>query len=315
MAPKKATAAAILETPSNTAVEKSHSDTVVDRRIDIFIVWDITAGSPQGDPAQLNNRPREDIDTGNGMFTDAGWKRHIRDYIMMAYEGKEGLDIHIRQKAILSEGVLDAQTKLGIKPADAQKDANQTRVRDAMCKSYFDVRAFGEVVAHSTATNSGKITGPVQFTHFWSQDPLDTMEIKGTRVAVANQERSDSMAGFNQDFSIKYVVPYALFHGNGFVSPFWAKKTGFTWGDYEVLIEAMKNLFENRRTSSSGLRTTRKIIAFEHSTHLGCAPAADLFDLVKIVKKNPDKPARAYSDYEITIDEANLPAGVTVKVY
>ena len=33
----------------------------------------------------------------------------------------------------------------------------------------------------------------------------------------------------------------------------------------------------------------------------------------KISKNNPEKPARAYSDYSVTIDESKIPAGVTMQ--
>ncbi len=287
---------------------------LVDKRIDMWIGWDIVGGSPQGDPAQINNRPREDADTGLGLFTDAGYKRGIRDYILMAYPGVPGYDIHVRHKAILEDDLLQAQASLGI-TKDATSEENQGRVRQRMCEERYDVRAFGGVLAHSKKSNAGKITGPVQFTPFWSIDPLDPIEVKGTRVAVANKERSDSMDGFNQDLSVKYVVPYALFKGFGFVSPFWAKKCGFTWKDFDVLIEAMKGMHQIRHTSSSGMRTSRRIVAFIHDTHLGSAPAADLFDLVSVVRNDPDKPVRNFSDYTITVDHTKLPSGVTVKEF
>ena len=57
----------------------------------------------------------------------------------------------------------------------------------------------------------------------------------------------------------------------------------------------------------------RELIVFKHDSELGCAPAWKLFDTVKIERVNKDAltPARAYSDYQVTVDEAALPAGVT----
>jgi CRISPR-associated protein Csd2 len=45
---------------------------------------------------------------------------------------------------------------------------------------------------------------------------------------------------------------------------------------------------------------------------LGNAPANKLFDLVKVEKKCEDAP-RKFTDYEVTIDKSNLPAGVTIE--
>ena len=40
------------------------------------------------------------------------------------------------------------------------------------------------------------------------------------------------------------------------------------------------------------------------------APAHKLFDLVSVERKDKTKPARSFSDYEIVVDKANVPAGV-----
>ena len=45
---------------------------------------------------------------------------------------------------------------------------------------------------------------------------------------------------------------------------------------------------------------------------LGNAPANKLFDLVKVQKKCDGAP-RKFDDYEVVIDKANLPSGVTIE--
>ncbi len=48
---------------------------------------------------------------------------------------------------------------------------------------------------------------------------------------------------------------------------------------------------------------------------LGNAPAHKLFDLVKVNRATDiAKPARAFSDYDVKIDEDNVPQGVTLEV-
>lgn len=50
---------------------------------------------------------------------------------------------------------------------------------------------------------------------------------------------------------------------------------------------------------------------FRHDSELGNAPAYKLFDLVK-AQRNPEVVApRAYTDYQISVDEEQMPAGVT----
>ena len=56
--------------------------------------------------------------------------------------------------------------------------------------------------------------------------------------------------------------------------------------------------------------SSRKLIVFEHETALGNAPAHKLFDLVKVSSKDPERPTRSYNDYDVSIDDSALPAGV-----
>ena len=54
----------------------------------------------------------------------------------------------------------------------------------------------------------------------------------------------------------------------------------------------------------------RKLYVFKHDNELGCCPSHVLFDKINVSAKDSSKPARAFSDYEIIVDE-NMPEGVT----
>ena len=72
-------------------------------------------------------------------------------------------------------------------------------------------------------------------------------------------------------------------------------------------------MFECDRAAARGNMAVRELIVFKHDSELGEAPAYRLFDTIKITRNNQEAPARAYSDYTITIDEDKIPAGVTMK--
>ena len=55
----------------------------------------------------------------------------------------------------------------------------------------------------------------------------------------------------------------------------------------------------------------RALYIFKHESLLGNAPSHVLFDKIQVQKKDPGSPARAFSGYEITIDET-MPEGVTL---
>ena len=110
----------------------------------------------------------------------------------------------------------------------------------------------------------------------------------------------------------KYIVPYALYRCEGYVSANLARKTtGFSEDDLELLWQAILNMFENDRSAARGKMAVRDLIIFKHDSELGNAPAHKLFELVDVRRNEDVDTPRSYRDYTVTVDEANLPAGVT----
>jgi CRISPR-associated protein Csd2 len=73
-------------------------------------------------------------------------------------------------------------------------------------------------------------------------------------------------------------------------------------------------MFENDRSAARGKMATRKLILFKHESELGNAPAHLLFEKVSSKRKDENAPARRYSDYEITVNKDEVPAGVTCEI-
>jgi CRISPR-associated protein Csd2 len=111
----------------------------------------------------------------------------------------------------------------------------------------------------------------------------------------------------------KHVVPYALYRQEGYISANLAQKiTGFSEEDLELLWTAIVNMFEFDHSAARGKMALRELIIFKHDTELGNAPSYKLFDTINVERKDKAKPARAYSDYVLTVNEAGVPAGVTI---
>jgi len=109
-------------------------------------------------------------------------------------------------------------------------------------------------------------------------------------------------------------VPYGLYRAEGFVSANLARKTtGFSEVDLELLWQAILNMFEHDRSAARGKMTVRELIVFKHESELGNAPAHKLFETVTVTRKEGADPPRAFSDYDVTVDEAALPDGITCK--
>ena len=81
----------------------------------------------------------------------------------------------------------------------------------------------------------------------------------------------------------------------------------------ELLWQAIANMFELDHSAARGKMAVRELIVFKHESEFGCAPAHKLFDLVKVERKDMDStiPARAYSDYIVSVDTDSLPSGVS----
>ena len=114
----------------------------------------------------------------------------------------------------------------------------------------------------------------------------------------------------------KQYIPYGLYCFHGFVSAPLAERTGFCQEDLDLLWEALMNMFEHDRSASRGMMASRKLFVFKHDSKLGNAPAEKLFDLVTVKRLIPDEQeARSFQDYEIVLDDAHVPAGVSAETY
>jgi CRISPR-associated protein Csd2 len=151
----------------------------------------------------------------------------------------------------------------------------------------------------------------VQLTFARSIDPIAAAEVTITRVAKTTEERAGKEG--TTEIGRKNAIPYGLYRAHGFVSPSFAKMTGFSDDDLHLFWQALLRMFEDDRSASRGLMATRRLIVFKHDSPLGNAPAHELFDRVDVTRSDPaaQRPARKYSDYTVSVRAAELPPGVT----
>ncbi len=302
------------------------STTTISNRYDFVLIFDVKDGNPNGDP-DAGNLPRLDAETGQGIVTDVCIKRKVRNFVQMmqADKANAGYDIFIKEKSILNQAIEKSYADLDINLDEAPKNEKDGKKREnkgkgqgtevesartQMCKSYYDIRTFGAVM--STGANAGQVRGPIQLTFARSVDPIVASEHSITRMAVATEAEAEKQSGDNRTMGRKYTVPYGLYVAHGFISPHLANQTGFTQADLDLFWEALKQMFEHDRSAARGLMSTQRLVIFKHATAFGNASAHSLFDRVKIKRKDAGKPARDFSDYEITVSEDGLD-GVEVK--
>ena len=285
---------------------------IVKNRYEFVYLFDVENGNPNGDP-DAGNMPRIDPETNYGIITDVCLKRKVRNFVEIVHNNESPYKIYVREKAILN--LLHKEAHEAVKSqldttAKRKGSAEEVeKARDWMCRHYFDVRTFGAVM--STEYNCGQVRGPVQVNFARSLDPIMPLDISITRMAVATEKEAEKQQGDNRTMGRKQIVPYGLYRAEGYISGHLAGQTGFTEADLELFFNALEQMFDHDHSAARGKMSARKLYVFKHSSPLGNAPAHQLFDLIKVERKNTeDVPPRSFSDYSCSIQEQNLPQGV-----
>jgi len=281
----------------------------MDNRYDFVLLFDVTDGNPNGDP-DAGNLPRVDPETGHGLVTDVCLKRKIRNFVGTVKEEKPPFDIYVKERAVLNNQHARAYEALKLDSKKA-KQPEVEQCRQWMCQNFYDVRTFGAVM--STKVNCGQVRGPIQMAFSRSIDPIVSLEHAITRCAVATVKEAEKQDGDNRTMGRKFTVPYGLYRCHGFVNPFFAKQTGFSADDLELFWQSLEKMFELDRSASRGQMAPQALIVFEHAEALGNAPAHQLQQRVNVKRTSTEVPPRNFSDYEVTVDETELPSGISVQ--
>lgn len=274
----------------------------MNNRYDFVFLFDAQDANPNGDP-DAGNLPRIDPETSQGLVTDVCLKRKVRNYIQTAHPGQR---IYFTDGAVLNNQHKEAYKAVNV--TDPKKADERDKAKTWMCQNFFDVRTFGAVM--STEINCGQVRGPVQLSFARSIDPIVSSEHAITRTSVTNERDIDK----GRTIGRKFTVPYGLYRAFGFVNPFLAAQTGFSDDDLELFFTALENAFQFDQSAArpANSMAMRGLYVFKHENQLGKAASHGLFDLVKVRRKDEEKSARYFSDYDVSIDEGGLPPGVTL---
>ena len=294
--------------------------TILQNRYDFVFFFDVENGNPNGDP-DAGNLPRMDPETNHGLVSDVSLKRKLRNYIATAKEGQTGYEIYMAERAVLNQTHARAYKAKDLKSISkklprGEDGENLTRW---MCQNFFDIRAFGAVM--TTEVNCGQVRGPVQISFARSEEPIMPLEISITRSSVTNEKDIDK----ERTMGRKHIVPYALYRVHGFINANFARKSGFTECDLQLVWDGFRDMFDFDRSAARGLMASRRLVAFRHESNLGNAQAHKLFDRISVHRSNSGEclpvgdprthnlPAsRSFNDYRIEVNQNDLPEGITV---
>jgi CRISPR-associated protein Csd2 len=289
-----------------------HTD--VNRRHDFILLFDVVDGNPNGDP-DAGNLPRVDPETMHGLVTDVCLKRKVRNYVDATRGEQARYKIFVENRGYLADHKKRAYEAVGAKKGD---DSKLDDARAWMCSNYFDVRTFGAVLVGKKGEgyNCGQVRGPLQLTFARSINPVVPLDLSITRVALENRgdkpDTGDDEEARTGTMGRKTLVPYGLYRSHGFFSPFFAKKTGLLDEDLSVFWEALQKMWDLDHSASRGLMACRGLYVFSHGSEAGDAPAHTLFDRVVVTRKDGAQASRSYADYDVVVNDNDLPEGVAL---
>lgn len=273
---------------------------VLDHKIDFSVVMSVTKANPNGDPLN-GNRPRQNYD-GHGEISDVAIKRKIRNRLQ---DMEESVFVQSNDKRTDSFKSLKerAESVEELAAIIKSKESKPEEFAETACKTWIDVRAFGQVFAYKgsgsgTGVSVG-VRGPVSIHTATSVDPIDitSMQITKSVNSEPGKERGSDTMG------MKHRVDFGVFVFHGSINTQLAEKTGFTVDDSNKLKEALVTLFENDASSArpEGSMEVHKVIWWEHNSKLGQYSAAKVHRALEVKSEVPDP--KSIDDYTIHIND------------
>jgi CRISPR-associated protein Csd2 len=283
-----------------------------EKRHDFVYLFDVADGNPNGDP-DAGNLPRVDPETMHGLVTDVCVKRKIRNWVDITRGSQRGYRIYVQNKGIaLNDLHREAHVARfgengGKEQAKGEVKRQQEQDRRAwMSEHFYDIRTFGAVMTTGDYP-AAQVRGPIQLTFARSVDPIVPLDLSITRVAIT-QSGTDKVTEMGR----KALVPYALYVGRGFFTPHFARQSGFSGDDFALFWEALQKGWDLDRSASRGMMALRGLYIFSHENPLGNAAAHTLMERVSVNRASGVKAPRRFADYSVHVDDATLPAGVTL---
>lgn len=279
-------------------------------RHDMVFMFDVVDGNPNGDP-DAGNRPRTDDESGQGLVTDVALKRKIRDTLALAAGADPRYGVFVEAGHALNPRLEASYAATGLE-LGAKKITPEQAVaaRGWLCERYVDIRLFGAVLSVGKTNALGQIRGPLQVTMARSIDPIYPMDHAITRVTQTKQEDIDK--GESTEMGGKWTVAYGLYRAEVYYSATRGRQTGVDTKDLDLLYRSLEMMFDHDRSATRGTLTPRGLYVFSHADAFGSAPAHKLTGRVYTSPLQPNTPPRTFGDYVVSVDDTDLPNGVSL---
>lgn len=277
--------------------------TTLQNKIDFAVILRVKNANPNGDPLN-GNRPRTDY-SNFGEMTDVSIKRKIRDrlverYVSLAKDGHpaDGQAIFVQSD---DRKIDDAKNLRERAEKTLGNKLGSSETHDLACKTWFDVRAFGQLFALKSNKKAGKkkedgsdeegdtgvslgIRGPVTIQSAFSVEPID---ITSTQITKSVSGEGDGTKRGSDTMGMKHRVDHGVYVFKGSINPQLAERTGFSDTDGETIKQIFPKLFENDESAArpAGSMEILKVIWWKHNCKSGQYSSAKVHQTLTV---NPD---------------------------
>lgn len=272
-------------------------------KIDFAIVFSVKGANPNGDPLN-GNRPRTNYD-GLGELSDVCIKRKIRNRLM---EMKNNKGEYLYSVFVQSDdNKLDDYPSLRNRAeGELEKDKweNEKIFREAACKKWIDVRAFGQVFAYGSEKKgegvSVGVRGPVSIHPAFSVTPVSVSSIQITK-SVSGE--GDGTKKASDTMGMKHRVDHGVYVSYGAINPQLASKTWFKGEDAEAIHDALKKLFDNDESSArpAGSMEIALVLWWMHNCNNGQYSSAVVHRSLSVDPKEGVTEPKSIGDYSFKL--------------
>lgn len=267
---------------------------VLQNKIDFVVLVSASMANPNGDPLD-GNRPRTDYN-GLGEISDVCIKRKIRNRMQ-----DMGCKVFVQSEDRCDDGFASlsdrAKDKLG-------KIKDRGVYAETACKTWVDVRTFGQVFAFGKKDDENGVSvgvrGPVSIHQAVSVSPVDVRSLQITKSVngTTKDKRSSDTMG------MKHFIRYGLYEIKGSINVQLAEKTGFTEEDADLVKECLRTLFVNDSSSArpDGSMEVHKVYWWKHNCKIGQYSSAKVHRSVKVAQSDPLTLPASFEDYTVTLE-------------
>lgn len=267
-----------------------------------YLVIEVVNSNPNGDPDRESD-PRQ-RPNGCGEISPVSFKRKLRDLL----EDHDAPFFRMLPEKFQENGdrywILEHRGRdRNMIKSEMGKDPAQF-LESQFVKKYWDARVFGNTFLEDGGDKGFIKTGVVQFGMGVSIAPVEILRQTNTNKAGVQEGKSAGMA------PLAYrIVEHGVYCMPFFVNPNYAKKSGCTADDIELLKLLIPHAYELSRSAIRPDVRLRHAWYIEHKSLLGSCPDYKIFEALTPVKKgNKDDVSVSWDDYE---DKTGLPEGVS----